>query len=148
MRVEQLMTKDVSSCDESDRLTEAATIMWERDCGAAPVVARAEGRVIGMITDRDVCMAAYTTGRPLAELRVRDAMSPKLLTCTPGDSVEHAEAVMRRFQVRRLPVVDDAGNLAGILSLADIARAPELQQTSSGEHKIAELVQAVSTPRS
>jgi len=68
---------------------------------------------VAMITDRDVCMAAYTTGRPLTALHVYDAMSRELHTCEPGDSVADAEAIMRENQVRRLPVVDDAGNLAG-----------------------------------
>jgi len=152
MRVEQLMSKDVSSCDAEDLLNEAAAIMWERDCGGVPVVARAsEGRVVAMITDRDVCMAAYTTGRPLAALRVRDAMSRQLHTCKPGDPVADAEAIMRDNQVRRLPVVDDAGNLAGILSVADLARAAESQrgkrQPQIGEKEVTRLIDAISAPR-
>lgn len=131
MRVEQVMTKDVASCDVEDRLNTAATIMWERDCGAVPVVARAsEGRVVGMITDRDVCMAAYTTGRSLAELHVYDAMSRSLHGCKPGDTLGDAEAIMRDAQVRRLPVIDDAGNLAGILSLADVVRTADEQRAA------------------
>ena len=152
MRVEQLMSKDVSSCDAEDPLNEAAAIMWERDCGAVPVVARSsEGRVVAMITDRDVCMAAYTTGRPLAGLHVYDAMSRALHTCTPGDTVADAEAIMRENQVRRLPVVDDAGNLAGILSLADLARAAEQQRGKRspqiGEKEVTRLLEAISSPR-
>jgi len=152
MRVEQLMSKDVSSCDAEDLLNEAAAIMWERDCGGVPVVARSsEGRVVAMITDRDVCMAAYTTGRPLAALRVCDAMSRELHTCKPGDPAADAEAIMRDNQVRRLPVVDDAGNLAGILSIADLARAAESQrgkrQPQIGEKEVTRLIEAISAPR-
>lgn len=152
MRVEQLMSKDVSSCDAEDLLNEAAAIMWERDCGGVPVVARSsEGRVVAMITDRDVCMAAYTTGRPLAALRVCDAMSRELHTCKPGDTVADAEAIMRQSQVRRLPVVDDAGNLAGILSIADLARVAEGQrgkrQPEIGEKEVTRLIEAISAPR-
>ncbi len=152
MRVEQLMSKDVSSCDAEDSLNEAAAILWERDCGAVPVVARAsQGRVVAMITDRDICMAAYTTGRPLTALHVYDAMSRSLHTCEPGDTVADAEAVMREHQVRRLPVVDDAGNLAGILSLADLARAAESQRGKRspqiGEKEVTRLLEAISAPR-
>lgn len=152
MRVEQLMTKDVAFCDVEDRLSEAARLLWERDCGAVPVVTRtAEGRVVGMITDRDVCMAAYTTGRALDQLHVYDAMSRELHSCRPGDPIGDAEAVMRDAQVRRLPVVDEAGNLAGILSIADLARAcqsrREGQPTEVGEKEVARVVASVSAPR-
>lgn len=152
MRVEQLMTKDVSSCDVEDHLNAAAMIMWRRDCGAVPVVANAEGgRVVAMITDRDLCMAAYTTGRALADLHVYDAMSRELQSCKPGDTLEDAEAIMQRAQVRRIPVVDDAGNLAGILSLADIARAAARQRGTKRpgveEGQVIRLVEAISAPR-
>jgi len=152
MRVEQLMSKDVTPCDAEDRLNDVAATLWERDCGGVPVVARsADGRVVAMITDRDICMAAYTTGRPLADLRVHEAMSRELHTCKPGDTARDAEAIMRRNQVRRLPVVDDAGNLAGILSLADLARAAQRQhgkkQPGISEKEVVQLLEAISAPR-
>jgi len=152
MRVEQLMSKDVTPCDAEDRLNDVAATLWERDCGGVPVVARsADGRVVAMITDRDICMAAYTTGRPLADLRVYEAMSRELHTCEPGDTARDAEAIMRRNQVRRLPVVDDAGNLAGILSLADLARAAQRQhgkkQPGISEKEVVQLLEAISAPR-
>ena len=76
MRVEQLMSKDVASCDAEDRLNDVAAILWERDCGSVPVVARsADGRVVAMITDRDICMAAYTTSAAMwAVLRTGTAV--------------------------------------------------------------------------
>jgi CBS domain-containing protein len=152
MRVEQLMSKNVTPCDTGDSLSEVARIMWERDCGSVPVVAQAqEGRVVAMITDRDVCMAAYTTGRPLAELRVSDAMSPALHACRPGDAVSDVEAIMRHNQLHRLPVVDDAGNLAGILSLADLARAAKAQrgrkQPGITETEVVHLLESISAAR-
>jgi len=152
MRVEQLMSKDVTPCDAEDRLNDVAATLWERDCGGVPVVARsADGRVVAMITDRDICMAAYTTGRPLADLRVYEAMSRSLHSCKPGDTARDAEAIMRRNQVRRLPVVDDAGNLAGILSLADLARAAQShrgkKQPGISEKEVVQLLEAISAPR-
>jgi CBS-domain-containing membrane protein len=103
-----------------------------------------------MITDRDICMAAYTTGRPLTDLRVHEAMSPSLHSCKPGDSVSDVEGLMRRNQVRRLPVVDEAGSLTGILSLADLARAAQTQnkkQPEIGETGVVHLLEAISAPR-
>jgi CBS domain-containing protein len=122
MRVGQIMSQEVRSCRPTDSLNEAARSMWEGDCGALPVVS-SDGVVVAMITDRDVCMAAYTRGRRLDDLCVRDAMSPRLTACSPGDAVEDAEQRMRESRVRRLPVVDDDGRLVGIVSLADVARA-------------------------
>jgi CBS domain-containing protein len=127
MNVEQLMTKVVWTCTAGDSLREAARIMWERDCGCVPVVeSDGSGRVVGIVTDRDICMAAYLEGRPLDDLLVGDAMARVLRTCRPGDSLGEAEGLMRAAHVRRLPVVDDAGHLLGVLSLADIARAAGL----------------------
>jgi len=124
MNVEQLMTKTVWTCTPEDSLREAARIMWERDCGCVPVVeAGGSGRVVGIITDRDVCMAAFLAGRSLDGLRVRNAMARVLRSCRPGDTLAEAEGLMRAAHVRRLPVVDESGHILGLLSLADIARA-------------------------
>jgi len=124
MRIEHLMQKDVGSVTAEQTLNDAARILWERDCGSVPVLSEdGARRVVGMLTDRDICMAAYTQGRELREIPVRVAMSTAPQTCRPDDSVEDAEAILRRARVRRLPVVDDAEQLAGIVSLSDLARA-------------------------
>jgi len=96
-------------------------LMWEHDCGCVPVV-DSGGHVIGMLTDRDVCMGAYTQGRPLAAIPVITAMSPDVFSCRPEDTVASAERLMWAKQVRRLPVTDDAGRLMGLITLNDIAR--------------------------
>jgi CBS domain-containing protein len=118
MKVEDLMTRNVSVCGAEDSLNRAAQLMWECDCGSVPVV-DASGCVCGMITDRDLCMAAYTQGLSLHEIQVRSAMSPKLYACSPGDPIAEAEALMQRNKVRRAPVVDSTG-LVGILSIGDL----------------------------
>lgn len=124
MRIEQLMQKSVGSVTAKQTLNEAAQILWERDCGSVPVLSDDGTRhVVGMLTDRDICMAAYTQGKGLREIPVRVAMSTAAQTCRPDDSAEDAEAILRRAKVRRLPVVDDAEQLAGIVSLSDLARA-------------------------
>ena len=74
MKIQNLMTRDVRTCRREDVLVEAARIMWENDCGSVPVV-DAQRHVVGMITDRDICMAAYTRGQRLADMTVESAMS-------------------------------------------------------------------------
>jgi CBS domain-containing protein len=101
-------------------LERAAQIMWEHDCGAVPVV-DADSHVVGMITDRDVCMASYTQGRPLWQIPVSSACSHTVYSCLLTDSVQSAEKLMRTTQVRRLPVVDAEGKLWGLISLGDLA---------------------------
>ena len=123
MKVEQLMTKAVHACRPEDRLNEAARLMWEHDCGAVPVISsEGNGSVVGMITDRDLCMAAYFSGRRLSETSVGEVMSKEVRSCHAADSLSDAEAIMRAGKVRRLPVVDDANQLLGLLSIADLAR--------------------------
>jgi len=120
--VGSIMTRNVVSCAGNDTLHRAAQIMWDRDCGAVPVV-DAEGRAVGLVTDRDLCMAAYTRGRPLAAISVSSLLSGKLHTCTASTSLDEAVARMRTQRVRRLVVVDPKDQrLVGILALADLAR--------------------------
>jgi CBS domain-containing protein len=131
-RVRDAMTRDVVTCYESDSLNRAAQLMWDADCGALPVVS-AEGKLIGMLTDRDICMAAYTRGKPLAELPVSGTMSTGLATCRPSDTLQSVMDLMSARQVRRMPVVDDDGRLVGILSLADLALLAQAPTTHSQE---------------
>ncbi|HEU4581300.1 MAG TPA: CBS domain-containing protein [Polyangiaceae bacterium] len=120
--VASVMTRAVASCSGNDTLHRAAQIMWDRDCGAVPVV-DAEGRAVGVVTDRDLCMAAYTRGRPLSAISVSSLLAGKLHTCVPSTSLDEAIARMRFERVRRLVVVDPRDQrLVGMLSLADLAR--------------------------
>jgi CBS domain-containing protein len=119
MRIAEFMTQGVYTVHAHETLDKAAGVMWEHDCGAVPVVGH-DGRVVAMITDRDVCMAAYTQGKPLSEISVSSAMSHHCVSCNAEESAQAAERMMRQHQVRRLPVVDDMGHLVGIVSLNDI----------------------------
>jgi CBS domain-containing protein len=149
MKVEQLMTRHVQTCQPSDGLDVPAHIMWERDCGIVPVVAGP--MVVGVITDRDICMAAYTRGQALREIQVAAAMSPRVYSCRATDSLATALKVMQTNQVRRLPVVDSEDHVVGILSLADIAREGRHergQRKAEVKHNaLAETLAAVSEPR-
>jgi CBS domain-containing protein len=120
MRVEEIMTKDVCFCSPGTNAASAAEIMWTTNCGSLPVVEEA-GLVVGMVTDRDLFLALGTGNRPPAELVLGEIMSKDLALCNPGDDVRSAMKVMAQRQVRRLPVVDEARALKGVLSLSDIA---------------------------
>jgi CBS domain-containing protein len=132
MRVEQVMTRPVQSCRPEDTLAYAAHLMWDRDCGCLPVIeSNGAERVVGMITDRDICMCALFEGSALGALEVRQAMAKQVQVCHPAESLADSERVMRDARVRRLPVVDDNDMLVGMISLADIAQAAERQATAA-----------------
>jgi CBS domain-containing protein len=153
MKVEQLMTRTVRTCHPGDMLNVPAQIMWENDCGCVPVVVDEEGgpRVVGMVTDRDICMAAYTQGRSLEAIAVSSAMSQRVCSCRPTDALRVALNVLRANQLHRLPVVDADEHLIGVLSLADIAREAGREHGRKGaevkEDDIAQALEAISEPR-
>jgi CBS domain-containing protein len=120
MKVEQIMNRSVRCCHPQDSLNKPAQIMWEEPCGAVPVVDD-QRRPIGFLTDRDVCMAAYTQGRLLSEIPVEMAMSRNVVSCTTEDGLDSAAQLMRQKRTRRLPVVNQDGALVGLLSLDDLA---------------------------
>jgi CBS domain-containing protein len=118
--VRSLMTNRVQACGEADSLARAAQLMWENDCGIVPVVENS--LVVGVVTDRDVCIATYTQGRAPAEIRVGNVMSKRVYACAVDDSIGNALSLMAEQRVRRLPVTGKDGRLVGMLALADIAR--------------------------
>ncbi|HEY6573284.1 MAG TPA: CBS domain-containing protein [Candidatus Eisenbacteria bacterium] len=120
MRVQDLMTWDPESCTAHHDLAHAAMIMWRRDCGIVPVVEGGTNKLIGVITDRDICMATATKGRSPAAITVGDVMSKEPTTCLPGDDLKTALRKMSDSQVRRLPVADTQGYLRGIVGLNDL----------------------------
>lgn len=119
MKVEQLMTRTVRACGIEDSLETAARIMWDADCGFVPVLDE-DGRVVGVVTDRDICMAALHERRPLSAIPVSHSMAKEVFSCSPHDPIAEAERLMKLKQVHRLPVTDVGGKLLGILSLNDI----------------------------
>jgi CBS domain-containing protein len=122
MRVEKIMSHHVTTCAPHDSLEHAASLMWNSDCGCLPVIASdGSARVMGVITDRDICMAALFQCKSLRELRVEEAMAKTVLTCRASDEVQEAQRRMETEQIRRLPVLGNQDELIGILSMADIA---------------------------
>lgn len=120
MKVENVMTNDVWICGINDDLQTAARTMCRWNCGALPVVWK-DAHVIGMITDRDICIAAASKNIEPSRICVSDVMSKTVHGCAPEDDVQDALESMRRHRVRRLPVIDADGKLTGILSLDDVA---------------------------
>ncbi|MGF1510960.1 MAG: CBS domain-containing protein [Myxococcota bacterium] len=121
MLVYEVMSQPVVTCRENDSLNEAARAMWEHDCGSIPVVDDHQ-RLTGIVTDRDICMAAYTQGKVLSDIEVSLAMAKTVISCRREEAVERAETLMSENQIRRIPVVDDENRLQGIVSLSDIAK--------------------------
>ena len=118
MNVQDIMTSDVQCCGPDTNLAAAAKMMWDSDCGALPVL-NVQGQVMGMITDRDICMAAATKNKPAWDITVWETVSGKVYTCHMSDDVHTALDIMKREKVRRLPVVDEDGILQGIVAIND-----------------------------
>lgn len=122
MKVEDVMVHDPQCCRPDDDLATVANVMWDLDCGCVPIVGDGH-RIVGMITDRDACMAALLNGKPLHELRAADVMAKSIVTAKVGDRLRDVQVLMRKSKVRRLPVTDKDGKVVGIVSLHDLARA-------------------------
>ena len=122
MQIAQLMERNLKTCRPTDMLDIAAELMWDHDVGALPVVDDA-GMLVGIVTDRDACMAAFTQRLALHELPVSVAMTKHVVTCRGEDNAMKAADLMARHKIRRIPVVDDDDRPVGIVSLNDLALA-------------------------
>ncbi len=119
MTVRDVMATVVHSCRPRTNLAEAAESMWNFDCGSLPVVDH-DGKVIGVITDRDICMAVATKGRIASHITVWETMTGKASTCGEDDDAKAALGTMAAENVQRLPVVNQGGMLRGVLSINDL----------------------------
>ena len=133
MKVQEIMTTDVRTCGPQHTLADAAQIMWDNDCGIVPVV-HTGGQLVGVITDRDICMAVATQNRLASEITVGELSASKVKSCGPNIDVRAALEEMARAQLRRLPVTDAEGNLVGILSLSDIVRHSKKGESKKQKH--------------
>lgn len=150
MKVSDLMAHHTEICFPQDSLATAAGKMWDRDIGALAVVNPAR-QVVAMITDRDVCMAAYMQAKPLPEIPVSVAMSKDLVYTTAESDLADAERLMRMHGIRRLPVLDVDGLLVGMLSLHDLLEEAEkemsLVEKEVTPQEIVDTFAAVCAPR-
>jgi CBS domain-containing protein len=119
MKVLDVMMGTPYFCRPESNLGSATELMWTGNCGFLPVVGM-EGKVVGVVTDRDICIALGTWGRPSGEVAVSDVMSKKVFSCAPEDDVRSALAAMREGRVRRLPVITKEGALVGVISIDDV----------------------------
>jgi CBS domain-containing protein len=148
MDIQEIMSKPVVTCRASDSLNTAARLMWEHDCGAIPVTDD-EQELVGIVTDRDICMAAYTKGAPLHTIAVSDVMAKKVFSCQANDSLEEAERLMSQKRIRRVPVVDANNRLVGLLSLNDVARHVASAGKKNGDDReLTQTLAAICEPRS
>jgi len=134
MKVKEVMSTNPKVCTLGDNLSAAAGLMWDNDCGILPVVAEG-GKVVGLITDRDICMAANLKNQRLSNLAVEDVISGDVYACKAEEDIRSALETMQENKVRRLPVIAADGTLQGILSMNDVVlkadepkekKAPEL----------------------
>jgi CBS domain-containing protein len=130
MYVNEIMTTNPKTCRLDSSLDDVARLMWEGDCGAIPVVGQGN-RPLGIITDRDIAMAAMLRRQPLWDIHAADVIQGQsLCCCKQSESIESCLQLMEEHEVRRMPVInDDSGALCGIVSLGDA-----LAFTQGGSH--------------
>ena len=121
MKVQDVMTKGVVSCRPETNLAVAAALMWDHDCGTLPVVDDA-GKLTGLITDRDMCIALGTRNRLPSEITAGEVACGRVRACKPCDDIHTALKMMCCAHVHRIPVVDTQGVLVGVLSIDDVVR--------------------------
>jgi CBS domain-containing protein len=120
-KIKEIMVDEPRHCEKSQSVQSVVTEMSKSNIGSLPVVDKNK-KVIGVITDRDICVGLSNTNKPLTELKVHEVMSTQAHTCTPEDDASTALKIMRTKKVGRLPVVDKDGRLKGIVSLNGIVR--------------------------
>jgi CBS domain-containing protein len=150
MNIGEMMTRGVHTCGLTESMNVAARLMWENDCGAI-VVGDDTGKAVAMITDRDICMAAYLQGRTLDAMRVSSAASDRIVSVRESEGVDAAEALMQEHRIRRIPVVDDSGRPTGMFSMNDLARhgaRAKTRQSGLGPESIVRTLAAVCQPTS
>jgi len=139
MKVRDLMTADPATLAPDATLGEAATLMKQEDCGSIPIVDN--GRLVGIVTDRDIVIRAIAAGKDPRSTRVSEVMSADPVTIGSDDDAREAETLMADRQIRRLPVCDD-GKLAGILVIGQLARRER------NEDRVGETLKEISEPKS
>jgi CBS domain-containing protein len=133
MKVQDLMTTNAITCSPNTNLATAAGLMWDNNCGSLAVT-NDEGKVIGLITDRDICIAVATRHRLASEILVSEVTTGEVWACGPQDGIRNLLQTMRHARVRRIPVISDNGVLQGIVSISDIVlHAEEVEGKQKSE---------------
>ena len=138
MIVKEIMKTAVGTCAPDADLSAVIGTMRTRDCGFLPVV-DSHGIVVGVVTDRDVAMAAGTKHRAMTRVSAQETMSHPVFSCFSDENVKTVLVTMAKHRVRRLPVLNKSGHLEGVLSIDDIAQAPHKRGSPTAEDIVAAL---------
>lgn len=139
MKVKEVMTPDAKAILITESLAVAAREMWENDCGVLPIVKDGQ-KVVGMITDRDICMATAMRDTTPSHIAVEEVMNGNIYSATPEEEVTDALKMMREHKIRRLPVLNAAGELEGIVSMNDIVLKAKSRNGKKAEIDYADVV--------
>lgn len=149
MNVGDIMTSPAVTCGPATNLSEVAQLLWDHDCGAVPVMDR-DGQVLGMLTDRDICIGVATRARPAWQIAAGEVISGQVYRCHPDDALGVALAVMAEHQVRRLPVIGDRGTIVGVLSVNDVIAQAQNVRTGGSQvayQDVVSLLKRICAPR-
>ncbi len=138
------MKTDVGFCSMGDSLMKAAEIMRFRDCGVVPVVDENK-KVVGMLTDRDLCLAVVARNRKASDVKTVELINGKLIICAADDKLEDVLQKMRKHQIKRLAAVGENGELVGILSVSDVLLA--VRKDKNIKKKVYATLKAIYKPR-
>ena len=134
--IREVMTSNPSTIEPDKNVVEAARIMKQEDAGVVPVTEN--GRLTGMVTDRDIAIRVVAEGKDPQSTTVREVASTNLVTIDPQQDLDEALRLMAKHQVRRLPVVEEDGRLVGVVAQADVAREGDDTQTGQVVQEISE----------
>jgi CBS domain-containing protein len=135
-RIREIMTSNPSTVELDKTVVDAARIMKQEDAGVVPVTEN--GRLTGMVTDRDIAIRVVAEGKDPKSTAVREVASSNLVTIDPEQDLDEALRLMAQHQVRRLPVVEEGGRLVGVVAQADVARQGDDTQTGKVVQEISE----------
>jgi CBS domain-containing protein len=144
-RAGDLMTRNVATVHPNDTAQHAARLMRDEDCGALPVIDR-QGRMIGMVTDRDITIRIVADGVDPRFALVQDCMTDEVFACHADDPIEACIRQMKQHQVRRMPIVNDRNQLLGIVSQGDLIRHAEMNKNQGERHALTNMIAEVSEP--
>ncbi|MGH7905295.1 MAG: CBS domain-containing protein [Candidatus Binataceae bacterium] len=148
MHVREIMTTAVECCTPKDTSQAAAEIMKNADTGVVPIISgENDPRVVGIVTDRDLCLGVIASGRDPRQVHIQDCMTNKVVSCHSEDDVKQAAHTMAENQIRRLPVIDGKGEIIGIVSLGDIAESDSQLNDSKTLRDISQPTSQASKPR-
>lgn len=147
MRIADVMSRPAVTCPTDAGLDSAARLMWEFDCGLVLVV-QDDGRLAGVVTDRDICLAAYMHRKPLHHIPLAKTMVKQVITVHADDDLHVAEQLMRDNRLRRLPVIDGSGRPSGVISVDDLVRLAARDTRTPVTREFVGTIAAVMAPRS